>query len=245
MAMSQAATMGTPESVESAPVHAPSDHRLVTALLACGVAVAVVQIGGDVLSAALYPGYSYAHQTVSELSAIGAPTRPLQAAVGFVYEALVLAFAAGVWRVAVGKRSLRVSAVLLGVFAFNALVWGLFPMQQRGSELATTDVAHAIGAAVQVFTIVLFIGFGSGADGRRFRLFSIALIVAILAAGALTGTQAGRIAAGAPTPYVGLIERVSFYGPSVWILALAIDLLRQERERLRLTGATRPNPTSE
>ncbi len=76
-------------------------------------------------------------------------------------------------------------------------------------------------------------------DGRRFRLFSIGLIVAILGAGAMAGTQAGRIAAGAPTPYVGLIERVSFHGPGVWILALAIDLLRQERERLRRGGPSR------
>jgi hypothetical protein len=204
--------------------------------------VAVVQIVGDVISAAAYPGYSYAHQTVSELSAIGAPTRPFQVGVGLVFEALVLAFAVGVWQMADGKRSLKVCAVLLGLFATNAFIWGLFPMQQRGNEMAATDVAHITGAIVQVVTIVLFIAFGSGADGRWFRIFSIVLIVAILAAGALAGTQAGRISAGEPTPFIGLIERVSFYGPSLWILVLAIELLRQQRERPAMTEAAAPNP---
>ena len=179
---------------------------------------------------------------MSELSAIGAPTRPFQAGVGLVFEALVLAFAVGVWLMASGRRNLKISAVLLGMFALNALVWGLFPMQQRGSEMAATDVAHIVGAIVQVVTIVLFIAFGSGADGRWFRIFSIALIVAILGAGALAGTQAGRIAAGSPTPFIGLIERVSFYGPSIWILVLAIELLRQQRERLESTEDPSPNP---
>ena len=219
-----------------------SRNRLVTVLLACGIFIAVVQIAGDVVAAARYPGYSYANQTVSELSAIGAPTRPFQAGVGLVFEALVLAFAVGVWLMASGRRNLKISAVLLGMFALNALVWGLFPMQQRGSEMAATDVAHIVGAIVQVVTIVLFIAFGSGADGRWFRIFSIALIVAILGAGALAGTQAGRIAAGSPTPFIGLIERVSFYGPSIWILVLAIELLRQQRERLESTEDPSPNP---
>lgn len=198
----------------------------IAVLLGCGVAVAVVQIAGDVIAAARYPGYSYAHMTVSELSAIGAPTRSFQSGVGVLFGLLVVAFAGGVWWMADGQRRLRSVAVLLGVFAVNGVVWGLFPMQPRGSAMAATDVAHIVGAVVQVATIVLFIAIGSGAAGRPFRRTSIAFIVAILAAGGLAGTQAGRIAAGDPTPYIGLIERVSFYGPSLWILLLAIVLLR-------------------
>lgn len=212
------------------PTNVAPRGSLRTALLACGPLVAVVQIAGDVVAAARYPGYSYLHMTVSELSAIGAPTRPFQAAVGLVFDALVVAFAAGVWLVAGGRRGLKATAALLGLFALNGIVWGLFPMQQRGNEMAFTDFAHIAGAVVQVATIVLFIAFGSGADGRRFRIVSIAMIVAILLAGALAGTQAGQVAAGGATPYLGLIERVAFYGPGVWILLLAIELLRQGRQ---------------
>jgi hypothetical protein len=46
-------------------------------LLVCGIISPVLYIGTDILAATmLYKGYSYTAQQVSELSAIGAPTRP-------------------------------------------------------------------------------------------------------------------------------------------------------------------------
>lgn len=210
--------------------------RIVTVLLGCGVLVAAVQILGDILAAALYPGYSYVDQSVSELSAIGAPTRAVTASVGLAFELFVVAFAIGVWLVA-EKRGLKIAAVILGVFAVNAIVWGFFPMQQRGNVMTFTDYAHIGGAILQVLTIVLFIAFGSGADGRWFRFFSIGLIVAILAAGGFAGSQAGAITTGGATPGMGLIERVSFYGPSIWILVLALELLRQQRVKRQAVPA--------
>jgi hypothetical protein len=202
---------------------------VINSLLICGIAVAVVQIAGDVVAAAGYAGYSYVNQSVSELSAIGAPTRSFLVVVGILYDALVVAFAVGVWRAAGRTRAMRITAVLLAVFALNGLVWSFFPMQQRGSGMAATDIAHIVGAILQVLTMMLFIAFGSGADGRWFRIFSILMIAAILIAGGAVATQASRIAQGLPTPWHGLIERVSFYGPSLWILTLAAVLLRDWR----------------
>jgi hypothetical protein len=124
---------------------------------------------------------------------------------------------------------MRITAVLLAVFAVNGILWTFFPMQQRGSEMAATDIGHIVGAIVQVLTIVLFMAFGSGADGRWFRIFSILMIAAILISGGAAAPQASRIGQGLPTPWFGLIERVSFYGPSLWILTLAAVLLRQRR----------------
>ncbi len=202
---------------------------VINLLLICGIAVAVVQIAGDMLAAALYPGYSYVNHTVSELSAIGAPTRLFLIVVGLLYDALVLAFVIGVWKAAGRTRAMRITAALLAVFALNGLVWTFFPMQQRGSEMAATDTAHIVVAILQVLTMVLFIAFGSGADGRWFRIFSILMIAAILIAGGVGATQASRVGQGLPTPWIGLIERVSFYGPSLWILTLAAVLLRERR----------------
>ena len=207
-----------------------SKNNLVRVLLVCGIAVAVLQISADVFAALSYQGYSYANQTVSELSAIGAPTRLFLTVVGFFYEALVLAFAVGVWKMAGGKRSLRITAGLLGLFALNAFIWTFFPMQQRGSEMAATDVGHIVGAIAQVLTIVLFIGSGSGAHGRWFRIFSLLMIAAILACGSVMASQSSRVAQGLVTPGAGLFERVSFYGPSIWILTLAVVLLGARRQ---------------
>jgi hypothetical protein len=60
-------------------------------------------------------------------------------------------------------------------------------------------------------------------------IFSILTIAAILIAGGANATQASRIAQGLSTPWVGLIERVSFYGPSLWVLTLAAVLLRDRQ----------------
>ena len=46
-------------------------------LLLCGILSSLVYIAADIFAARRYPGYRYTAQTVSELSAIGAPTRPL------------------------------------------------------------------------------------------------------------------------------------------------------------------------
>jgi hypothetical protein len=75
---------------------------------------------GDIVAAALLPGYSYVNQSVSELSAIGASTRPVTAAFGFAFEFFVLAFAVGVWLVA-DRRGLKVASVILGVFAVTQI----------------------------------------------------------------------------------------------------------------------------
>jgi len=85
------------------------------------------------------------------------------------------------------------------------------------------------GALVQVLTMVIFIAFGSYADGRRFRIFSILMVAVILIAGGAAATQAPQLGQGPPTPWLGLVERASFYGPSLWILALAAVLLHVRR----------------
>jgi hypothetical protein len=176
----------------------------------------------------LYQGYSYTAQQVSELSAIGAPTRPVWIGMTSVWTALAIAFATGVWLAAGPKRSLRVTAVLLGAFAVVGLLWVLSaPMHRRGTAGLAGDISHLVFAGVQILVMVLFLVFGSGAGGTRFRTYSIATIVATLVFGALVGTQAAAIAAGQATPWWGLIERVGVYAPVLWVLVFAVVLLRQ------------------
>jgi hypothetical protein len=61
----------------------------------------------------LWVGYSSLSQTVSELSAIGAPTRDLWFWLGIVYTLLYAAFGWGVWRSAGDNRSLRIAGGLM------------------------------------------------------------------------------------------------------------------------------------
>ena len=44
--------------------------------------------------------------------------------------------------------------------------------------------------------------------------------------------QAPRVEAQLPTPWLGVIERISVYSPMLWILVLAIILLQTEKKDL-------------
>lgn len=205
------------------------------ALLVCGIASSLLYVGTDLLGAMRYEGYSYISQTVSELSAIGASTRPLVVPLFLTYGVLVIAFGLGVWRSAGRKRVLRVMAGLLVGYGAVCTVGPFTPMHQREALAAVgrtlTDTLHIIGAMVDVLFILLIIGFGVTAFGKRFRLYSIGTILILLVFGALAGMDAPRIEANLPTPWAGVMERINIYGYLLWVVVLAIALLRAQVER--------------
>jgi len=195
-------------------------------LLICGILASLLYVGTDILAAMLYEGYSYTDQTVSELSAIGAPTRPLVAPFFTAHGLLQLAFGLGVWMSAGRQRGLRITAGLLVVIGLVDLVAPIFPIHLRGTELTVTDAVHKVLTVVTVLLILPAIGFGAAAFGKRFRLYSIATMVILLVFGALAGLDAPRIEANLPTPWVGVTERISIYGYMLWMVVLAIAFLR-------------------
>ena len=205
-------------------------------LLICGIVAAAWFIAMDIAAGTLfYPGYDYGSQQVSELSAIGAPSRDFWMAMGYPYAILNLAFAIGVWRAAVGRSTLRFTAVLIGLFTLNSFLWGLVaPMHMRGAAFTATDAAHIAFAGSAVALMVAFMSLGALALGRSFRIFSTLTVVAMLAAGAVVSTQIGTIAEGLPTPWMGLVERISVYSPTVWMAVFATVLMEVG------SGAERP-----
>jgi len=196
-------------------------------LLLCGILASLLYVATDILAATRWHGYSYAAQTVSELFAIGAPTRSLVVLRGLAYSVLLIAFGLGVWGSASRKRALRIAGGLLIAIGVVDLVAPPFaPMHLRGVERTLTDTMHIILASVDVIFILLIIGFGTNAFGKRFRLYSIVTILIVLVFGTLSGLQGPRIAANLPTPWVGVTERTSVFGYMLWLIVLAITLLR-------------------
>jgi len=117
-------------------------------LLVCGIASSLFYVAMNVFVPMQYEGYNSASQTVSELSAIGAPTRPLWVWLGAAYTLLVAAFGWGVWESARRNRLLRVVGGLMIAYVLTGLVWPFAPMHQRevlaagGGSLA--DTVHII-----------------------------------------------------------------------------------------------------
>lgn len=202
------------------------------ALLVCGIVSSLLYVGTDILGAVRWEGYGYTSQTISELSAIDAPSRPLVAPLFLTSSLLVVPFGLGVRESAGRKRALRVGAGLLIAYGVACLAGPFTPMHQRGVERTLTDTLHKIATVVDVLLILLIIGFGATAFGTRFRLYSIGTILVLVVCGALAGMDARRIEANLPTPWAGVSEGISVYAYQLWALVLAIVLLRAHVPRL-------------
>jgi hypothetical protein len=201
-------------------------------LLICGIVSSVWYVVTDVIGTLRYPGYSYADQWFSELTAQGAPTRDFMVALnGIPYTLLVSAFAEGVQTSAAPKRAGRITAaMLIGYAAFGFAGGVLFPMKPRealaAGEGTLRNTMHIPATALMSLFIVLAVGFGSTLLGKRFQYYSYATIAILLVFGALTSLQAGRITTNEPTPWAGIEERMNSYGIMLWVAVLAVGLLR-------------------
>ena len=213
-------------------------------LLACGVVSSAWWVAVDVIASRRYPGYSYLDQTISELSAEGAPTRAFLMTVNAVpYGALVVAFGFGVRETAGRTRAGRATGTLLIASGLIGLAGGiLFPMMVRGAKGDLRNAMHAPYGAVSILLFLLIMMYGARLFGPRFRLYTYATIVVLLVFGALMGVQSGRMVANEPTPWMGLEERISVYATMLWIAVLAIGLLQSGATAQRQSG--RPTVTA-
>jgi hypothetical protein len=110
-------------------------------------------------------------------------------------------------------------------------------MHLRGAEGTITDIMHIALTSVTVLFILLAVGFGAAADGKRFRLYSILTILILLVFGALAGLDGPRVAAQLPTPWLGVTERITIYAYLLWLAMLAIMRLRIPDSAARTTDS--------
>lgn len=199
-------------------------------LLFCGILYPLIYIAADMLGTLSYEDYSYFSQNVSEILAIDSPVRPFTLPVFNLSDLILIAFSAGVWLTAGQKRSLRTTGILLVMCAVTGFVTSIFfPMHLRDAEKTLTDTMHIILTSVLSLFILASIGFGGASFGKRFRIYSIVTIAVLLVFGALTGIQGPKIGTGMPTPWMGITERVNIYNYIIWVLVLALMLLRIEK----------------
>lgn len=197
-------------------------------LLVCGVLSPALYALSDALAGMLWAGYSFRDQTISELSAIGAPTRPLFSVLLIIVYALMVAFGVGVWQAAGGDRRLKIVGALLVVLGAMAVTVGqAAPMQLRGVEQGFTGTLHLVEGGVPMLVIFTAMGIAATAFGARFRLYTIATILLALGIGAWAVSEAPRIAQGMASPWVGVKERIFWYGYQSWFGVLAVQLLRR------------------
>ena len=197
-------------------------------LLFCGILSSLIYIAANIFIPMLYPGYSITAHTVSELSAVGTPTRQIWVDMLNVYSILVVSFGWGVWRAAGKNHSLRVAGIVIAIYAIVGIFWP--PMHQRevlaAGGATLTDTLHIVFTIVTIPLMLLAMSFGAVSFGRRFRIYSFSSVVIVIAFGVLTGIGSPRMEANLPTPWMGVWERISILAYMTWVVVFSIILLR-------------------
>jgi hypothetical protein len=196
-------------------------------LLVCGIVAPVLYVVTTVIAGQMWEGYSSASQSVSELFAVEAPTKSFVDPPLIVYSLLVYAFGVGIWLSAGGKRALRVVAgAIIAKEILGLVIQIFFPMHLRGGAATFSDTMHATLTGLGVLSMLVAMGFGAVALGKRFRLYSMGTFLVFLLMALLAFWDGARMTQGLPTPWMGVWERITIFAYFVWTMVLAIALLR-------------------
>jgi len=200
-------------------------------LLVCGILASLLYCGTDILAGVLRVDYSFTSQSASVLSAYGASTRPLVLPLQLTADILLVPFAFGIWRSAGRNRTMRVIA---GLLTGNAIISGVavafFPMHhgEAVSTLANTINVILMGVGVVLFQLAIVLGVI--VYRNWFRFYSLGTILVLLVGDILATLGTTPTLYGNPGPLVGIQERIMIYGDLLWIVVLAIVLLRAEKK---------------
>jgi hypothetical protein len=116
---------------------------------------------------------------------------------------------------------------MMTISTINGLVlWNFFPMHMRGAEITFTDTLHLTLAGAGALFDVLTVGLGVASFRNWFHLYSISTILVLVVPGTLAFLYVPGVEGNQHTAWLGLTERISIYGNTVWQLVLAIVLLR-------------------
>jgi hypothetical protein len=196
-------------------------------LLICGVLAALLYIGTDILAGLLSKGYHFGAQSASQLSAVGAVTRPVVLVLNITAGILLVAFSLGVWFQADQNWILRLMACLLvGNALFSMIAVAFFPLHPGEPVNSPANTLNTIIMAVSVFLLLFAIGFGAAGNDNWLRYFSIALLLVFLVLTILGIYVFPRIAASQPVSRVGTQERTMVYAEMLWLALQALVLLR-------------------
>jgi len=216
-------------AIVSLPLIPKHNLTLLKGLLISGIMASLLYISMNVFIPMRYAGYNSFSQTVSEISAIDAPTRPLWVVWASVYSMLLIAFGIGILLSASRSRPLRIVGILMIVHAVIGIFWP--PMHQReflaAGGKSLTDTLHIVWTFITVPLFMLEIGFGAAAFGKRFRWYAVATIVVMIFFGMLTGMASPQMEANLPTPWLGVWERIIIGAFMIWVIVFAVKLLQK------------------
>jgi hypothetical protein len=222
------------QTAEARPKVPPADsgERARKTLVACGPLSALIYVGWAELAALQWDDYSRITNAISELSLPSAPSAGfLQPEEFIVYHVLVIAFGAGVWLSSQHSQALRV------VGALQTLAGATFPFWLAfGDNLA----AHMTLSALAVLAWLGSMAFSAAALSKRFRVYSLISLAAVLVFNALAAMYVSEAAAGEALGIIGLFERIAFSAYFLWVVVLTVILWRGRADTETLDPGVEP-----
>ena len=97
----------------------------------------------------------------------------------------------------------------------------------RASLTWQKTAVHPLSNPCSPVSALVYIGCAA-ALGSRFRLYSLISLAAVVTFNVLALAYAREAAAGEPTPWIGLYERIAFSAYFVWLSVLAVALWRRQ-----------------
>lgn len=208
---------GLPQLGIAPPVGRHRRNAVRRGLLAAGALSSLLYaVATDGVAASTWDGYSRTEQMVSELFAVGSPSRQVLVPVIWLYTMLFTAFGIGVWTSVQGNRPFRIGAGLLVGYGLSNILGNSYPLtlNEPGSvpmHIVATDIQLTMMVAAMRFVALGFHG--------RMRVYSFASLGTCLSMGI-----AAFMAAPGPSLLLGLGERISIGAFLLWVVVLAAAL---------------------
>lgn len=208
--------------------------RVQVFLAACGIAGPLLYVSVVVILGFLRPGYDHVTQLVSELGEVGAPNAIVMNIFGFILPSLlIIAFAIGLHRGISDGLWSKLAPALLAVGALGYVGSALFPCSPGCDP--ETSMSHIRAGAVGIGRFLAPLAFWRSLrkDSRwqGYGSYSLVTGVVVLALYFFAGFS------GVTTPWDGLVQRLWKGTLFLWMVVMAIHLLRLS---LRAGTGSRP-----
>lgn len=179
-----------------------------------------------VLGGILWKGYSHLQQPISDLTAMGAPNRPLLQFIASLYGIFALLFA-GTVAFSEGRKQHKLvfwGSITFMILHILSLSYGFFPEDLPNTKATFWGTMHIVVTALIVpFTIATPLLFGLGfrheLRWKSFGRFSILAGLLIICFGGLAAFFFAN-----KLPYFGLIERLTIGVLQVWTFYFSFTL---------------------
>ncbi len=198
----------------------------------CGFISALVYTAHVVIGGFLWTNYSHLTQTISELTADGAPGASFLRVLTTAYGVLAIVFSVSLFFFFREKRfgkAAKIGAVLLIVMETVSLIgYGLFPLSEGGTEMDPQNMGHLIVTVIVVLCTItcgFFIGIGlKKTPLRKTGLFVFVCAVIMVVAGGMTPVSMAN-----NLPIAGLVERINIFTLQIWIAVLSLRVFSAEQ----------------